>query len=137
ARVGWLVLALACPPAARPGVLAAQEAPGPAAADVAGVVIDALTDRPLPGASIGLEGSPVEVGSGDDGRFLLADVPTGPVLVRASRFGYEDLLVPVTVRAGMEPVTLRLQPRPLKIGRASCRERPYALWGRRRSNKNK
>lgn len=112
-RVASLVLAASL--AARPGALAAQEAPGAPAIDLAGVVIDALTDRPLPGASIGLEGSPVEVGSGDDGRFLLADVPTGPVLVRASRFGYEDLLVPVTVRAGMEPVTLRLQPRPLTL----------------------
>jgi hypothetical protein len=65
--------------------------------ELAGVVVDAETGRPLPLVQLGIiaPGDPVMTDS--SGRFVLR-LPNVPVSVRVRRIGYEALTIPVTPR---------------------------------------
>ena len=74
-------------------------------AQVSGHVVDARTQVPIVGAAvrIGDGGSAAD----DEGRFSL-NVAPGRYLLTVSALGYEPLRDSVTVRAGMEPLLIRL-----------------------------
>jgi len=78
------------------GPLTAQAQTG----TVAGRVVEAATGKPLPSATISIDGS--EQGTATDafGRFVLSDVPTGSATVRASFVGYEQGEKTITVEDG-------------------------------------
>jgi hypothetical protein len=100
--------------AQKPAPGAAQEpAPGAAAVTVTGVVRDAISDARLAGASVQLDDS--QTFTDVNGAFSLAGVSTGAGLLRIELFGYEELVVPVTVTPELEPLELRLQPAPFAL----------------------
>lgn len=56
---------------------------------VAGVVLDAASKRPLADAGVQVVGTMLGAMSGNDGRFSIANVPSGPVTLQVRRLGYE------------------------------------------------
>ena len=92
ARLG-LLLALGLPL-----LVAAHRAPAPGA--VAGVVRDAETGDPLPGANVALEGTSLGASTDGAGRFEIAGVPAGRYRLRASFVGYGAETVDVEVASG-------------------------------------
>jgi hypothetical protein len=75
------VLLSVCRPAA---AISAQRSTG----SVRGVVVDARTGQPLARARIGVEARPIRTTTNDAGRFLLADLDTGPLRLEISLVGY-------------------------------------------------
>ncbi|MBT2558373.1 TonB-dependent receptor [Hymenobacter sp. ISL-91] len=59
---------------------------------LSGTVRDRATQQPVPGATVTLEGSSLGTAADEQGRFRLANIPTGSYNVRASFIGYEPLL---------------------------------------------
>lgn len=57
-----------------------------------GVVRDRKTQEVVPGVTVVLEGTTLGTSSDEEGRYRLADIPTGSYNVRASFVGYEPLL---------------------------------------------
>lgn len=53
--------------------------------------------RPISGATIDVDGVPGEVRTGDNGRFTLADVPTGSRTMAIRTIGYAPLFQPIVV----------------------------------------
>ncbi len=92
----------------------AQE-PEAVLAGVSGVVIDAVNEAPLEGTSIVLDGIDRSTSTDAAGRFALADIPVGAWVLRLTRLGYDDQLVPITVVEDGEPITIRLYPSPVEI----------------------
>lgn len=78
------------------GPLGAQTPTG----TVTGRVLDRSSQRPLPGVSVGVEGTDNVTVSGADGRFILTNVPAGLRRITASSIGYAALQQDVTVIAG-------------------------------------
>ncbi len=67
---------------------------------VKGLIVDAATLHPLPGANAVLLDSGLGAEAGDDGRFTIADVPLGTYRLQISMIGYETRIHPdVVVRA--------------------------------------
>jgi TonB-linked SusC/RagA family outer membrane protein len=66
---------------------------------ITGRVVDSATQRPLPGATIRIEGTQRGAITGDDGAFRMAGVPAGTHQVRAARIGYAPLTREATVTA--------------------------------------
>jgi iron complex outermembrane receptor protein len=79
---------------------AAQLPAQQAAGTITGQVTDALTQTPLSGVVVRLDGTRREATTRVDGGFTLADVPEGTYKIRASRIGYTLLVQDVTVAAG-------------------------------------
>ncbi len=67
---------------------------------IMGQVIDAKTKRPLHGAKIGLDGNDRLAETGDDGRYVLANVGVGGHTVIVKLIGYGKAVRPVTVSEG-------------------------------------
>ena len=65
-----------------------------------GRVVEVTTATPIGSASVVLRGTRRGTATGDDGRFLLGDVPAGTAQVIIGRLGYRTDTVSVTVRAG-------------------------------------
>ncbi len=84
-----------------------------AQAQVTGRVVDARAQSPIVGAAvrIGDAGS----AAGRDGRFSL-NVAPGRYLLTASALGYELFTDSITVRDGLDPLTIRLAPIALDAG---------------------
>jgi hypothetical protein len=59
--------------------------------EVRGQVVDRGTGRPLPGAWVEVMDGPGPVSADGQGRFVLRQVPTGTVKIRAGLLGYETL----------------------------------------------
>src|SRR5437762_1954799 len=77
---------------------------------VAGQVTDAKTDKPIPNASVFLEGTRWRATTGEDGAYRLVEVTAGTYTLTASRIGYAKQSQPVTVAAGQEAtVEVRLE----------------------------
>jgi len=55
---------------------------------VGGVVIDAVTQRPLPGAQVAVEGTQLGALADNQGRFMISNVPGDEVSVRVQLIGY-------------------------------------------------
>jgi hypothetical protein len=85
----------------------------PAAGSLRGQVVDAQTGKPVPGASISVQGART-VDTTQAGSFNVAGLPPGTYQIVVARNGYADSKVGVTIRAG-ETATLniRLTPRPV------------------------
>lgn len=77
-----------------------------AAATLDGRILDAA-GRPLAGANLVVDGTPLGVASGPDGRFRLELPGDGPVRLVASHLGYATLRLEA---APGEPLVLRLEP---------------------------
>ncbi|MEM1268568.1 MAG: TonB-dependent receptor [Bacteroidota bacterium] len=67
---------------------------------IAGLVTDATTGDPLPGASLQVIGTNLGNATGLDGRYRIEQVPAGEQTVRVSFIGYTTQQVSVTVRSG-------------------------------------
>lgn len=60
---------------------------------ISGIVKDAETGEPLPGANIIVEGSVLGASADVDGYFVILNVPPGSYTVRANMIGYRDVLM--------------------------------------------
>lgn len=105
-RVAALSLLLWC--------LAAAPALAQGPARVTGRVIDAVSRNPVAGAEI-LAGE-LRAVTGNDGGFVLGNVPPGRIELRARRIGYSQWHEAVDVDPGLErTVTVALQPVPVRL----------------------
>lgn len=68
---------------------------------IAGQLIDS-EQQPLPGANIYLEGTILGSASGDEGRFVIANVPPGKFLLKISMIGHRQVDTLLTVGSGSE-----------------------------------
>lgn len=80
------------------------------AGDITGVVYDAETNAPLPGANIILDGTSFGVATGLDGTFTIAGVAPGNYTMTVSFIGYTDYSEDITVGSDDMNVTVRLEP---------------------------
>jgi TonB-dependent receptor len=93
----------------------AQSAQAQGSGAIAGAVRDAQ-NRPLPGATVALEGSRMRSITGDNGRFLLRGVPAGSQRLTVSYLGYADGTADVTVVEGeTAEANLHLEVRPITL----------------------
>jgi len=81
---------------AAPSQLPAQQPTG----SISGKVVDGLTQEPLSGVMVRLDGTRRESASRSDGGFTISDVAGGTYKLRATRIGYALLVQDVTVTAG-------------------------------------
>jgi len=102
-RRRWLILACSIVTlgglAAIPSVASSQGTQG---GTVVGRVTDSRTGDGVPGVTVQVEATRLGVITGQDGRYRIANVPTGPRVVVALRIGYASARKPVTVSAGQE-----------------------------------
>ncbi len=82
---------------------------------VEGVVRDALTEAPLPGARLRFEGIRGGVLAGDYGSFRFAEVPGESVLLLVEQYGYESLWLSFDASALEGPLLVELTPRPVML----------------------
>ena len=82
---------------------------------VAGVVLDASSGAPISGALVSVgERGPRAIADAN-GRFRLANVPSGTQRVRVQRFGYRDLELSLPVTEATQTVDLRMQVDPIAL----------------------
>ena len=67
---------------------------------VTGEIMEAMTQRPLAGAQVHIPGTPFGAVTNASGRYLIPDVPAGPVVVRVQLIGYGTAERAVTIQAG-------------------------------------
>jgi TonB-dependent starch-binding outer membrane protein SusC len=67
---------------------------------VEGQVTAAATGRPVTGAQVAIVGSNIGSRTGDDGRFVLLNVPSGPRQLRVTMIGFSMGTLQFTVQAG-------------------------------------
>src|SRR6266513_504027 len=67
---------------------------------ITGRVIDTTSQQPLPGVGVPVVGTDRRTVTGEDGTFLLTDVPSGIHELQATRIGYALQRQQVTVSAG-------------------------------------
>src|SRR5918993_253085 len=80
---------------------AVAQQPAPAAGRIIGRVVDGATGAGLSAISVQVLGTPIGTLSGLDGRFIINNVPSGNVTLRASSIGYASKSVTdVQVSAG-------------------------------------
>jgi len=75
---------------------------------ITGTVVDAESGNALAGVNVGLEETSIGMATGNDGQFVLDDVPVGAYTLRASFVGYAAAERTVRVRGG-ETTRLRIQ----------------------------
>ena len=98
-RIGLLTAAL-CTLLLAPVSVQAQER-----GTVTGTVIDRSTNEPLSGVQLSIPRTALGTITNAEGRFVLVNVPAGPIEVRANSIGYASASETVTVTAG-ETVTV-------------------------------
>ncbi|GJG87042.1 SusC/RagA family TonB-linked outer membrane protein [Gemmatimonadetes bacterium T265] len=76
---------------------------------VNGRIIDSTSQQPLAAVTVRLVGTERGASSREDGTFTLAAVPTGAQSLRVSRVGYAVKVVPLTVNAGTNNVSIQLR----------------------------
>src|SRR5690606_16766328 len=81
---------------------------------VQGIVLDAATNRPLPGAAVVVEGTNLSQVTNDQGRYLILNVPAGQHTMRLQLLGYNEVSRSFTVTAG-QTVTVNLTVEPVAI----------------------
>ncbi|WP_412067173.1 carboxypeptidase-like regulatory domain-containing protein [Rubrivirga sp. IMCC43871] len=140
-RPAWLALALvACSVQAqpvRPGVTVPERSeprPVEVVARFEGVVLDAETRLPLPGATAQVQGWPGGASADAQGRLAL-DLPELPATVVVRFVGYAPGLVPLTeddVQDGVVRRTVRLSPTSTALGEVVVTDEPpgEVLWRR-------
>ena len=80
--------------------ISASAQPAPETGRIVGVVTDAETGEPLPGASVWLIGTQMGASANVDGQFVIDDVPVGDYEAQASFVGAELQTASMRVRAG-------------------------------------
>jgi hypothetical protein len=75
-------------------------AQSPAVGIISGIVIDAETGTPLPGANVSIQATSVMTATGRDGRFQLVAVPAGTQTFVVTYLGHEATESAVAVVAG-------------------------------------
>ncbi len=92
------------------------------AGTISGVVLDLATNRPIPGATVLVEGTPVGAETDAEGTFHLS-VPPGRYNLRVTHVGYrEEIVSGVEVRdQAVTSVEIALSPRDLKLGEVEVR----------------
>lgn len=81
-------------------LLVAHRADAQSTANIAGRILDAATSRPIAGATITLDGSPLVARSDSAGDYRLNRVPPGPRTLVVRALGYSIARVAVTVPVG-------------------------------------
>lgn len=94
---------------------AQEPPPEPGTVTVTGTVVAAEAGSRIPNAIVSIPARAAAVLTGDAGEFVLERIPVGTQILRVRQFGYEDLVLVLDVREGMEPLDLRLQPNPLEL----------------------
>ncbi|MBZ0263598.1 TonB-dependent receptor [bacterium] len=84
----------------------AQESEQGKTGTIKGIVVNSSTNQPLAGANIIVEGSPYGAATDLDGKFEIANVPTGTYAVRASVLGYQPVTYSDVVVTPTRPATL-------------------------------
>jgi len=106
ARAAFLAVALAYAGAVLPGRLGAQAGAPPGV--IVGTVVMQGTVVPLPYSVVEVESLKRELFTDAGGRFVLADMPAGRLVIRGKHIGFAPADVPVTVAAG-DTVHLRIE----------------------------
>jgi hypothetical protein len=104
------VALLVSPVVARP--LASQQ---PETVTLTGTVVDSTNATAINGALVIVGDRGPSALTDAQGRFTLANVPTGAQRLRAYRFGYRQLDRTIDVIGPMAPLDLRLEPDPLQL----------------------
>ncbi len=78
----------------------AEQAEAQQTGTVQGVVVEAVTGRPLPGAQVSIQGTPVGTLTNPQGRFQLLNVPTGARTLRVDLIGHAQVTREINVTAG-------------------------------------
>jgi TonB-linked SusC/RagA family outer membrane protein len=90
--------------AAIASLVGAQTASAQAAGVISGRVTDAASGQPVGAVNVTVVGSTNGALTGDDGRYMVRQVPAGSVTLNFARIGYESQRITVTVTDGT-PVT--------------------------------
>ena len=91
---------------------------------VAGVVVDSVSGEIRPGITVLVAGTTRGTLSDARGRFVLADLAAGELLLRTRALGYRERELRVAVRAGeTTTVTLRVVAAPVTLGAVQSRAR--------------
>lgn len=99
-----------------PGRVASQEAePAPARASILGLVYDAVTGIPIPGAAIYLWEESQGVLADSLGTFRFEDVTAGAQAVAAIQLGYEEVHAAIDIPEDGTIVEIELTPRPIML----------------------
>ena len=92
------------------------EAAGRELADLSGEIMDGSAGRPLPGVIVRVEGTPLQLLSDDDGRFVFSGIRPGIYTLSLRSLGYDGATAPVEVEAGQSVhVRLALEARAVEI----------------------
>jgi len=78
-----------------------------------GKVMDAAHGKSLPGASVRLEGTTIGTATGQDGRFVLKNIPEGEYVLRVSFTGYE--VIRKKVNNSQPDLLFRLEAAPVSL----------------------
>lgn len=82
---------------------------------VKGIVVDALTGRPLPGVLVSVQAFDWAVISEEDGHFILPRVPLGQTTLEFTQLGYAATVLTSRVAPDMAALRVELQPEPLVL----------------------
>jgi TonB-dependent SusC/RagA subfamily outer membrane receptor len=104
----------------RESVVRSPVASGPAAptrqGTVTGMVLDQQTKRPLPDVAVSIAGTQLGSRTAANGRFLIANVPPGPITVRVQLIGYTTAeQAAVVEEGGTTIVNFELREQPIAL----------------------
>jgi hypothetical protein len=98
---------------------------------VEGVVLDAKTNMPVPGATIAIQGTSGGVSTDENGKFVLPITPAQARLtLRISSVGYAFCKLEVDVRTTPKPLVIRLKAQEYLLGGLGFVRPPATLWQR-------
>lgn len=84
-------------------------------ARIVGVIVDAVTEAPLAGASVSVARSDWQSLTTDSGRFLLCGIGAGAPRLTAERLGYRTVTALVEAAASGDPLRVRMQADPILL----------------------
>lgn len=116
-RAVWLAFTLTFLPLATAALLA-QAAPSPRPGRLVGRIIEEATGAPIAGAQVGVAAGGAAVTSAIDGRYLLLNVPAGPVAVAVRAIGYAPKTVSgvVVPAGGAATLDITMTPQTIQVG---------------------
>ncbi|GGG35880.1 hypothetical protein GCM10011378_10190 [Hymenobacter glacieicola] len=97
---------------------------GWAQARLSGVVLDSLTQQPLPFSTVFLANTTLGVTTDEAGRFAFERVPSGSYEAVASFLGYRLRRLPVVIATTAQQLTFRLPPTATALGEVVVRATP-------------
>ena len=125
-RLATLFLLLGC------GWVGSVAAQSDSLATLTGIVTDAETGAPLPGAHVFIAASMMGTATDAEGRFGLDRVPLGAHRLYASMIGYAPEAIDTLLSApGRVTLNFRLQPDVLELGEVAVEAREDKRWQRR------